>query len=64
MNPIKCPECGRDAWLKVFGPFFTPEGVHRFAIACPNFCWRGRMCETAREAVEACRTAEETKENQ
>ena len=46
-----CPVCGGPN-VKSYGPFFTPNPVHRYALTCDKYCWRGRMRATPKEAVE------------
>lgn len=47
---LLCPVCGEKTQPKVYGPFFAPDPVRRFAMTCPNHHWRGRMCATREEA--------------
>lgn len=47
---VVCPFCGEKTQPKAYGPFFTPEPCHRYAMTCPHDHWRGRMCATRQEA--------------
>ena len=47
-----CPVCGGPTYVKSYGPFFTPNLVYRYALACYKYCWRGSMRATREEAVE------------
>lgn len=47
----RCPVCNAPVSVRGFGPFFPPEGpVTRYALACREHHWRGRMCATRAEA--------------
>lgn len=49
-----CPVCTSEVYVKVYGPFFTPELTYRYAMTCAYYgCWRGRMYQTKQEALTA-----------
>jgi hypothetical protein len=45
-----CPDCGIELLVQNYGPFFTPEPEHRWAMTCPAGHWRGPMSLTPEEA--------------